>query len=147
MKLRAHWPTTALTASAVLCFFYSRTAYAAACQTYTQNPALYTTAKLGTVAASDIFCGNVRKYLNQSDNQNYPWCTNPMVPYGASCPAPWDPPAGNGCRANANVHGYPDRPFALEHAEIRGWVQDIQGRDDDEEEWKFNLVLDVGWTS
>ena len=127
-----------------------------------QNLLLYTSTQAGSIAASSIFCGNGRKYGNNSvdasnldliDPGNEPWCTAPKIPLAETCGAFHAPlsattPCINSGAANPSDPGAvsnPAAPVPTEKAEIRGWVSAVEGSADNGEEYVFYIILDVGW--
>lgn len=117
-------------------------------QSWKNNPsdpdAWYDTIKTdgsGNIAASQVFCGQARKYA-------------PNVAYPAWMGSPNTDAAEIG-----NVNGSPiclpnyavgEKRPAIEHVEIRGWLQHPPEKAGDyftgEEEYFLYLVPDVGWT-
>jgi len=95
----------------------------------------------GATPASAIFCGNVRKYVNDGTGP-----TNGTANFGGGDPViSQDPSTGLAqCRGHDDAH-----VLATERAEIRGWIVadgsfvQIAG----EEEFSFNVQLDIGWTT
>jgi stigma-specific protein Stig1 len=110
-------------------------------------------ADTGFVRPSQIFCGKHRIY---DDNQPSAWSG---VPNTSDTTIGVDA-AGNPVCLSDN-DGVPNLIPALQHAELRGWLVhanatpntaiDANGNHvgdvlvDDENEWRFDLILDVGW--
>lgn len=91
----------------------------------------------GSQPADCFFCGNVRKFLANGQ---------PAYNVGSYSPSILEPNPNGPIPLCKNVpDGQGDGTFALERAEIRGWIVHIDSYKDGEDEFNLDVLLDVGW--
>ncbi len=87
--------------------------------------------------ASNVFCGWNRKYNNDGSRfcGSVNDCSNCTL-LGGLCPPPL---------CMNNIYARTRSVYAQERSEVRGWIVAFAGRDNGEDEWEIDVLVDVGW--
>lgn len=103
-------------------------------------------ARAQVTPSSTLICGKDSMY-KLYPNQAQPNYGNPDIIQGTNGPVCWDWSQAGASQCQGDCIGLVPREAAVQNVEIRGWVADVVGKFSGDEDYTFDVILDIGWNA